>query len=126
MFESAIKDKGQEGLTKASRIFFVITFLILMGIVLSVVLTLIGGGRLQPIVITINLVFAGAAYVTGKGIDDGKPWAKWAGIVLGALELLNFPLGTVIGIAILVYLNRAIKAGLFKAAASTQAEIDSK
>ena len=126
MFESIVKDKGQEGLTKASRIFFVITVLILLGIVLSVVLTLIGGGRLRPIAITINLVFAGAAYITGKGIDEGKPWAKWAGIVLGVLELLNFPLGTIIGIAILVYLNRAIKAGLFNPTASTQAGIDPK
>ena len=29
------------------------------------------------------------------------------------LELLNIPIGTIIGIAILVYLNRANKAGLF-------------
>jgi hypothetical protein len=126
MFESIVKDKGQESLTRASRIFFVITALILLGIALSVVFTLIGGGRLRPVVITINLVFAGVAYVTGKGVDEGKPWAKWAGIALGVLELLNFPIGTVVGIAILVYLNRANKAGLFKTPASTQAEIEPK
>jgi hypothetical protein len=125
MFESIVKDKGQESLTRASRIFFVITALILLGIALSV-FTLIGGGRLRPVVITINLVFAGVAYVTGKGVDEGKPWAKWAGIALGVLELLNFPIGTVVGIAILVYLNRANKAGLFKTPASTQAEIEPK
>lgn len=39
--------------------------------------------------------------------------ARWSGIALGLIELINIPLGTIIGIVVLVYLNRATKAGLF-------------
>jgi hypothetical protein len=61
---------------------------------------------------------AGLSWITGRGIDDQKPWARTVGIVLGLLELLNFPIGTVIGVAVLIYLNRASKAGLFASAPS--------
>ena len=80
--------------------------------VLLVVVAVTGGG-LRPLQLVLYLVVGAIAYATGKGIENQRPWAKWAGIGLGILELLNFPLGTVIGIAILVYLNRAIKAKLF-------------
>jgi len=65
-------------------------------------------------VLGVNLLLAGAAVATGKGIENARPWAKWVGILLGLLELANIPIGTIIGVAILIYLNRAIKAGLFK------------
>ena len=57
---------------------------------------------------------AAAALQTGRGIEQRKRWAKSLGIALGVLELINFPIGTVIGVAILVYINRANKAGLFR------------
>jgi hypothetical protein len=116
MFESVTPDPGADGLRSAARIFYVIAALSVIGTVLFVLPAVTGRGLMpisQPI---IYLVFAAIAYMTGKGIEDQRPWAKWVGIALGILELFNFPIGTVIGIAILVYLNRAIKAKLFATA----------
>jgi uncharacterized membrane protein len=41
-------------------------------------------------------------FLTAKGISDKKDWAKIAGIVLGILGLTNVPLGTILGIFILI------------------------
>ncbi len=114
MFESVTPDPGADGLKRAARIFYVISALSVVASVLFLALGATGGG-LQPIQLAIYLAFGAIAYVTGKGIEDQRPWSKWVGIALCVLELLNFPIGTVIGIAILVYLNRAIKAKLFVA-----------
>jgi hypothetical protein len=114
MFESVTPDPGADALARAARIFYVIAALSVISTVLLVIVG-VTGGRLRPIQLAIYLMFGGIAYVTGKGIEDQRPWAKWVGIMLGVLELLNFPIGTVIGIGILVYMNRAIKAKLFVA-----------
>jgi hypothetical protein len=112
MFESVTPDPGADSLRKAARIFYVIAALSAIITAILLVLAVTGGG-LRLLQLAIYLVFGAVAYATGKGIENQRPWAKWVGIVLGFLELLNFPIGTVIGIAILVYLNRAIRAKLF-------------
>jgi hypothetical protein len=112
MFESVVPDPGQDGLKRAGRIFIVVSILIVISTVIEVVL-LASGGRINPLRIVLSFALAAIAYYTGQGIEEQKNWAKWSGIVLGVLELFNFPIGTVIGIAILIYLNRAIRAGLF-------------
>jgi hypothetical protein len=93
----------------------VIAVLGAIGIVLTAVLAVPGTTFTLLTVITLLLyaVMAGAAWLTSRGVEGRKNWAKWLGIALGILELLNFPIGTVIGIALLVYLNRAIKSGVF-------------
>lgn len=121
MFESVTRDPGAEGLDRASRIFYVIAALITLSTVLLVVLGLTGGRGIRPVGIVVNLIFGVVAFVTGKGISEQRTWAKWIGIGLGIVELFNFPIGTVIGIAVLVYLRRAIKAGLFKSVPSSAA-----
>ncbi len=121
MFESVIPDPGEDGLRRASRIFYVIAGLSVVATGLLIVVAVMSG-RLRLIQPAIYAVFGVVAYLTGKGIENQRPWAKWAGIVLGVLELFNFPVGTVIGIAILIYLNRAIKANLFVTSPTTTAE----
>jgi hypothetical protein len=113
MFESVTPDPGADGLTRAARIFYVIAALSGIAVALFFLLAVIAGGGPQPLRLVIYAVSGAIAYATAKGIENQRPWAKWVGIALGFLELLNFPIGTVIGIAILVYLNRAIKAKLF-------------
>lgn len=43
------------------------------------------------------IVFAVPGLVTGYGLLKYKPWARIAGIVLSALNLINFPFGTLLG-----------------------------
>jgi hypothetical protein len=123
MFESVMSDPGEEGLKRAARIFYVIAVLGAIGVVLLAGVALSSGtfGIVIGIRLLLYLAMAALAWVTGSGIDAQKSWAKWLGIILGILELLNFPIGTIIGVAILVYLNRAIKVGLFSAARATTA-----
>ena len=122
MFEAVIGNPGQEGLDRAARIFYVIAILGLIGTVLFAVLALLSGSLrvLDLLRLLLYVVLSAVAWITGKGIDGQKVWAKWLGIALGILELFNFPIGTVIGVAILVYLNRAIKAGLFSPVPPTE------
>jgi hypothetical protein len=108
-------------LTRAARIFYVLAALITIGSLLLAIFALTGDHSVNLFRLVINLLFAGAAYATGRGIDNQKVWAKRVGYILGALELLNFPIGTIIGIAILVYIHRASKAGLFSARAASAA-----
>jgi hypothetical protein len=116
MFESVTPDPGQDALRRAGRIFRVVAILVVLGTALQAVLAFTGGGSLRLLPLLINLALAVVAWITAEGIEAQKSWARWVGIVLGLLELLNFPIGTVIGIAILLYLVRASKAGLFSGA----------
>jgi hypothetical protein len=112
MFESVRPDPGQEGLTKAARIFFVLAVLCVIVALLEFAIAV--ASRESPPLrsVIINFVLAAAAVAIGNSIEKQRPWAKWLGFAFAALELLNFPIGTVIGIALIVYLYRASKAGL--------------
>lgn len=47
-------------------------------------------------------VFFIAHHVTARGARDGKPWARISSTAIACLMLLGFPLGTIIGIYLLV------------------------
>lgn len=117
MFESVRPDPGGEGLTKASRIFYVLAVLGAIGALVQLGLALADHRPLPIVGIPINAVVAVSCLVIGNGLDQQRPWAQWLGFAVAALELLNVPIGTVIGIVLIVYLYRASKAGLFNAAA---------
>jgi hypothetical protein len=53
----------------------------------------IAGSALAIFLVT----FALPGLVTGYGLLNFKPWARILGIVLSALNLINIPLGTVLG-----------------------------
>src|SRR5437868_13341989 len=101
MFESVTEDPGEGALRRAARIFYVLAVLGAIGTVLLSVLAFSAGafGALTFIRLALYLAMAGLSWITGRGIDEQKPWARTVGIVLGLLELLNFPIGTVIGVA---------------------------
>ena len=121
MFESVLPDPGEQGLIRAARIFYVITALIVLSTAIFAVVAVTGDRSVSFIRLGINLVFGAIAFATGRGIEQQRSWSKWVGYILGFLELLNFPIGTVIGIAIIVYIHRASKAGLFSPATSAAA-----
>jgi len=75
-----IGTSGQEGAGVGSAVMGV------TGVVIAIILGVIG---------VIHLL-------TAKGIAEKKNWAKIVGIVLGALSLPNIPVGTVLGIFILM------------------------
>lgn len=114
MFESLRADPGEDGLKRAARVFYVLAVLELLSCILRVVLWLTGE-PLTRVGLAIAAITMALCVIAAQGIEQQRPWAKWLGITLGVLLLLNIPIGTVIGIAVLVYLNRANKAGLFNA-----------
>ena len=113
MFESVVKDPGDDALQRASRIFYVLTVLACIGIVFRIIQFLAEPGLPGVVSVVMAVVSAALAFVTARGIERQRPWAKLLGYTQGALSLFNFPIGTVIGAAVLIYLNRASKAGLF-------------
>lgn len=66
--------------------------------------------------VTLSVMFVVLAIphlLVGWGMLKFKPWARIGGIVLGALGLLSFPIGTLIGIYALVILFRKETEALF-------------
>lgn len=61
-----------------------------------------------------GLLYGILAVATGWGLFNYYAWARWIAIVLAALGMLNFPIGTVIGAAILWYLLQRKTAVLFQ------------
>lgn len=55
-------------------------------------------GLLGGIFCIFLLVLAFPGVITGIGLLKFRPWARVVGIILSALELINFPFGTAIGI----------------------------
>jgi len=67
----------------------------------SNIISLIVGG----VGLLIAIIFAGFGVVcllTTKGIEEKKNWAKVLGIIIGILYLTNLPVGTILGIFILI------------------------
>jgi hypothetical protein len=44
------------------------------------------------------LILAAPAMIAGVGLLRGRPWARILTIVISALELLSFPVGTAVGV----------------------------
>ena len=113
MFESVRPDPGPDGLTRAARIFYVAAVLSAAASILFLVSALMGDRRYTPFRLATDFGFSALAFVIGRGIEQQRRWAKWLGYTFGALELINVPIGTVIGAAAIIYIHRASKAGLF-------------
>ena len=113
MFESVGKNSGDDALDRAVRIFEVLTVFAAFGAVLRLI-GLIGAPALEhAILFAVAIIGGGLAWATARGIEAQRPWAKVLAYVQGFLWLFNFPIGTVVGIAVLIYVRSASKAGLF-------------
>ena len=53
------------------------------------------------------LCFIGLSIAGGIGLLIGKNWGRIVSIVNAALNLLNIPIGTVIGVLVLIYLTKS-------------------
>ena len=54
------------------------------------------------IIAVITLAFGVLYLITARGIADKKNWAKVVGIILAILSLPGFPIGTILGVMILI------------------------
>jgi hypothetical protein len=61
--------------------------------------------------VTILIVTAVASLICGYGLLKRRRWARIFGIVLAAIELINFPIGTALGVyALWVLFNKETEA----------------
>jgi hypothetical protein len=102
-------------LQKAGRLIRLLGWLSLIaviGIVAAIAIPLIatgkGIGQAIPIILLslLSLVIPIIHFWVGNSIKQNKKWAKIIGVIIGILNLLNFPIGTFIGIFILLYLYK--------------------
>ena len=76
---------------------------------------LAGGIFGLTIAILVLLCYAGIAIASGIGLLRGQEWGRIMGIVHAALSLFSFPVGTTIGILVIVYLTKSDIADYFRA-----------
>lgn len=68
--------------------------------IINIISLIVGGVGLL-----IAIIFAGFGIVcllTAKGVEEKKNWAKILGIFIGIIYLTNLPVGTILGIFILI------------------------
>ena len=65
--------------------------------------------------ILVLLVFTGIAISGGIGILRGQEWGRVMGIIHAALSLIAFPIGTIIGILVIIYLAKPEVSEYFRA-----------
>lgn len=53
---------------------------------------------IMPVLVTVTIVMAALAIVTGFSLLNRRPWARVLAIVLAVLALFKFPFGTALGI----------------------------
>jgi hypothetical protein len=113
MFESVVPDPGNDALTRLARIFLVLTVLGVLALVVRVFGFVAHRNAAEAVMLAVAAISPALSYVTSRGVEAQRSWAKILAYVQGFLFLFNFPIGTVIGIAVLIYVSRAAKAGLF-------------
>jgi hypothetical protein len=114
MFESVNDEKSPErALSKAATIFRVLGTVSCVVLVLGTVLRITGDQRYGLFVLAWYAIFAVLAFTAANGVERGRQWGKRLGYSLGFLSLINVPIGTIIGVAVIIYIQRASKAGLF-------------
>jgi hypothetical protein len=77
----------------------------ILGVGLFAVILLGAGGRFDVGMLPILLAFGGifaAHFFTARACKNGKPGGRVASIVIACVMLLGFPIGTLIGIYLLV------------------------
>ena len=106
-----------DGITLVAVYFFVVAGLLALGALATVLIPLIplsvggmpfGGAMALLIVFGLGFLVVGGLAVlhliVGLGLLGRKEWARWLAIILSLLGLFNFPIGTVIGGLIIVFL----------------------
>ena len=64
----------------------------------------LGLGALTGVIGVVAIVFGAVGIYVGWSVLKLKPWARMVATVFGVLNLLGFPIGTVIGAVVLYFL----------------------
>ncbi len=115
MFEDLLADPGG----RACKTFYVLATLSALAAVLKLVFGITGSEPLSLVRVIVFAIVAGLAFLIGRGIENRRPWSKWVGYGYGILTLFGFPIGTLVGILIILLIYRAAKAGVFSQPAGT-------
>ncbi len=113
MFNQVDGDEGTEALQKASMVFYAsagssVLALLFMGFGSGIGLGLDGA------FLTVVLLSGILAFVTARGIENRQEWAKYLGYLQSFLAVFNFPIGTLLAVASVIYLRKATNAGMFE------------
>lgn len=57
-------------------------------------------------IISVILLLSCVVLVTARGLKKHKQWARYVGLLLAIMALIAFPVGTVMGLFILSYINK--------------------
>jgi hypothetical protein len=121
MFESVDQNPPQSSLLTAVRLFYVVAILPLVGLGLQFVLDP-HGLVIEWLVRLVFLLISGAfAIVVAQGLEKRKRWARTCAYAECALLLFGFPLGTILGVLLFLYVLKADRAGLFSPATNDDA-----
>ena len=117
---STFSDRGVQAIVAIWQ--FIIAFFCLIGIAFIATFALPSAlGHYDPVIIRADvgaiftlsisifvlLSFIGSSVFGGIGVLMGKAWGRIVSIVNASLSLFFFPIGTVIGVLVLVYLTRS-------------------
>jgi hypothetical protein len=72
------------------------------------------------IAILVLICYISIAIAGGVGLLKGREWGRVLSIAHAALSLVSFPIGTVIGVIIIMYLTKSEVTGYFQAGSSGQ------
>jgi hypothetical protein len=121
MFHLVTPDPGTEALSRAIRLFIVIAGFGALGAVLRLLSAVSEPSAEAAAMFVVVTVSSTLAFITARGIEAQRSWARSLAYVQGIWLLTSVPIGTIMGIAVLVYVRRASKAGLFGTSAQPAA-----
>lgn len=104
-----IPTKELKNLRNDSHSIRAVVFLIILGLAIMVIgggTAVISGAAPQGPELFMLLVLCGFNIAAAIGLMKRTTWGRILGFITGALMLLGFPLGTIIGIMVLVALGR--------------------
>ena len=111
MFEHALENPSDADRARLVGLFRVAT----VGQLLNGVLVFIAIGP-DPVALAdlaLSVLCAGGTWVTARGLEHRRGWARDAGFAVAFISLLNLGIGTIFGLVELFSLWRAEAGGLF-------------
>jgi hypothetical protein len=115
VFEKTIENPAVRSLERVTKLFYVSAFVQGLGAIYYFLTIAPRKPLTGSLLVGVTVLTAMLAFVTARGLEEQRPWARNAGYIQAALALLSPPLGTILGLASIYFLWRASREGLFRA-----------